>query len=74
MEPLLLDSLPDLPQFSTLPTALRRVWEQEAVIALWLGGSVACGKADAYSDLDLWLCVSADWMASYQSALAWNTR
>ena len=53
MNTLNLDSLPDLPQRPLLMELARDLWDDPAVAALWLGGSLARGAGDAHSDVDL---------------------
>lgn len=53
MSDLDLDALPDLPQCPLLAALARDLWDDPAVSALWLGGSLARGARDAYSDVDL---------------------
>lgn len=58
------ESLPDLPQVDQLIEISKRLWNHEDTIAIWLGGSFGCGKADRYSDVDLRVAVrdqSLDW-------------
>ncbi len=52
------DNLPPMPQGFDLPRLAETLWRQEGVIALWLGGGIARGVSDPYSDIDLRLCVS----------------
>lgn len=52
-----LTSLPDLPQSAFLAQVASRLWQNEDVLALWLGGSLARGEGDIYSDIDLRLAV-----------------
>ncbi len=74
MEELTLDSLPDLPQIAVLKRITTRLWADSEVIALWLGGSIARGKADAHSDIDLRVAVRpetlADWQEPERTALS----
>jgi len=53
MNGLNLDALPDLPQRLLLTELARDLWDDPAVAALWLGGSLARGMGDAHSDVDL---------------------
>ena len=53
MNALNLDMLPDLPQRPLLIELARDLWDDPAVAALWLGGSLARGVGDAHSDVDL---------------------
>ena len=63
---LMLDSLPDLPQTAVLTRIAVRLWADSEVAALWLGGSIARGKADAHSDIDLRVAVRPDALADWQ--------
>ncbi|MCU0503684.1 MAG: nucleotidyltransferase domain-containing protein [Anaerolineae bacterium] len=45
--------LPDLPQSQRLAALVADLWADPNVVALWLGGSLARGEADRYSDVDL---------------------
>lgn len=55
-----LNALPALPQVTVLGRIARRLWENEDVAALWLGGSFAREEADEHSDLDLRVAVRPD--------------
>jgi len=68
-----LDRLLDLPQVSHLRRAATRLWEREQVIAIWLGGSLAAGSADAYSDMEVRVAVRADQFDSWVSQREWLT-
>ncbi len=74
MSELALDDLPPLPQAGTIRTLAGRLWRDERVVALWLGGSIARGAGDPYSDIDLRIAVRpddlADWTAPDLDALA----
>jgi len=48
-----LSALPDLPQRPLLMELAHDLWADPSVAALWLGGSLARGKGDAHSDVDL---------------------
>jgi hypothetical protein len=65
-ESLFLDVLPDLPQSDLLRQLATSLWQVKGVVALWLGGSLATGAADRYSDVDVYLAVDPearrDWM------------
>ena len=52
-----IERLPDLPQIDLLTEISERLWSHEDTIAIWLGGSFGCGKADRYSDVDLRVAV-----------------
>jgi hypothetical protein len=53
-----LEALPSLPQSETIRAVAPRLWRDERVVAIWLGGSLAAGSADEYSDIDLRLAVA----------------
>jgi len=50
---LILPIFPTLPQAASLKRVAERLWQHEDVAAIWLGGSLARGEADLYSDVDL---------------------
>lgn len=52
-----LEILPHLPQLEALMAAAPKIWERPEVVALWIGGSIARGNADCYSDVDLRVAV-----------------
>lgn len=52
-----LNGLPQLPQSQTVRALAPRLWRDERVVAIWLGGSFASGLADQYSDVDLRVAV-----------------
>src|SRR5215469_12281312 len=58
MDELNLSHLPDLPQADTIRAVAATLWQQPAVIAIWLGGSLARGAGDVYSDIDLRVAVA----------------
>lgn len=51
------EQLPDLPQSAYIRKIAADLWQRDDVIAVWLGGSFASGKADRYSDVDLRVAV-----------------
>jgi predicted nucleotidyltransferase len=57
MDELHLDQLPELPQRDTIREVATALWQQPEVIAVWLGGSLARGAGDVYSDVDLRMAV-----------------
>lgn len=65
---LLLDDLPPLPQSRAIRFLAPRLWQHERVAAIWLGGSLAAGTGDPYSDIDLRIAVAPadlpDWETS----------
>jgi len=60
MPDLPLEAFPPLPQIPQLVALARALWQDPAVIALWLGGSLARAAGDAYSDVDLRIAVAPD--------------
>ncbi len=77
METLTWDSLPDLPQIAALKRIASRLWADSTVLALWLGGSIARGEADAHSDIDLRVGVRPEalpqWLEPDRPALSERT-
>ena len=59
-------SLPDLPQIDTLKQVASNIWHNDDVQALWVGGSLAHGRADLYSDIDLRVAVSSEKLKDWQ--------
>jgi len=62
-----LDTLPDLPQRATIVEISTRLWQNDEVVALWLGGSLARGAGDLFSDIDFRVAVAP------QDLAAWKT-
>lgn len=60
------NGLPDLPQIAVLKRIAARLWTDTEVVALWLGGSIARGKADAHSDIDLRVAVRPEALPPWQ--------
>lgn len=52
--------LPDLPQTPLLKQVANELFASDDVRAVWLGGSLARGSGDAFSDIDLRLFVTDD--------------
>jgi predicted nucleotidyltransferase len=50
--------LPELPQTALLKEVATGLWQRNEVAAIWLGGSMARGSADAYGDIDLRIAVT----------------
>ncbi|HEY1387533.1 MAG TPA: nucleotidyltransferase domain-containing protein, partial [Ktedonobacterales bacterium] len=63
-----LDDLPALPQSQAIRALAPRLWANEQVVAIWLGGSLAAGTGDPYSDIDLRVAVSPDDLPAWESA------
>lgn len=55
-----LSGLPDLPQRRFLEELAADLWADPNVVALWLGGSLARGVGDAWSDVDLRIALRPD--------------
>lgn len=51
------DFLFPLPQLKPLIEMTPKLWEYPEVVAVWIGGSIARGNADCYSDVDLRIAV-----------------
>jgi hypothetical protein len=49
--------LPQMAQTRTISWLAPAIWADERVVALWLGGSLARGDGDTYSDIDLRVAV-----------------
>jgi len=60
-------SLPPVPQVERLRRLARLIWKRDEVKALWLGGSLARGQADLYSDVDLRIAVEPDALEAWQT-------
>lgn len=56
----MIHNLPDLPQLEGLSELLARLEGDSNMTAAWLGGSLARGNADVYSDIDLRIAVNAE--------------
>src|SRR5215467_9202428 len=67
METLHLNHLPDLPQQKTIREVATALWQQQEVIALWLGGSLACGAGDAFSDIDFRVAVAPSHLSCWEA-------
>jgi predicted nucleotidyltransferase len=63
-----LDLLPSLPQSQTVRALVPRLWQDDRVLALWLGGSFATGTADPYSDIDLRVAVPPADLGRWEAA------
>ena len=51
------DLAPDSPQFRLIESARAALERDAKVVAAWIGGSIAAGTADRWSDVDLRLAV-----------------
>src|SRR5690348_15427387 len=63
-----LDDLPPLPQSQAIRDLAPRLWKNEQVAAVWLGGSLAAGTGDIYSDIDLRVAVPAEDLAEWETS------
>ncbi len=61
-----LDALPPLPQSETIRAIAPGLWRDERVVAIWLGGSLAAGTADEYSDIDMRLAVAPSDLSGWE--------
>jgi predicted nucleotidyltransferase len=59
--------LPALPQVETVKHVAEALWRCDNVRAIWLGGSLADGSADRYSDVDLRVAVTPASFASWEN-------
>lgn len=62
-----LSQLPDLPQTPYLKEFAQKLWRNDDLVSLWVGGSLAAGKGDAYSDIDLRLAVKEADFSSWEA-------
>lgn len=62
-----LAALPDLPQTATLRRVAPRLWAHSRVAAIWIGGSLARGAGDAYSDVDLRAAVAPEDLPAWRA-------
>lgn len=58
MTDLHLSNLPNLPQRETIVEVASNLWAEASVVALWVGGSLASGAGDRFSDIDFRQTVS----------------
>lgn len=61
-----LDILPALPQRATIAEISTRLWQNDEVVALWIGGSLARGGGDVFSDIDFRVAVSPQALANWK--------
>lgn len=62
-----LTTFPALPQVDLLRQSVKAIWKREEVAAVWLGGSLAAGTADQYSDIDLRIAVTLDTLEAWKT-------
>lgn len=59
--------LPNLPQRATIEQISTHIWRNYEVVALWLGGSLARGAGDIYSDVDFRVAVEPEQLATWKN-------
>ncbi len=62
-----LSRLPDLPISATIRAVASRLWPDASVLALWIGGSLASGAGDLFSDADVRVAVAPEDFAAWRS-------
>jgi hypothetical protein len=67
MSELNLAGLPPLPQAETIAHLAPRLWADARVVAIWIGGSLASGAGDRYSDIDLRIAVAPGDLAAWEA-------
>ncbi|QBD74987.1 hypothetical protein EPA93_02850 [Ktedonosporobacter rubrisoli] len=67
MQDLNSQAIPNVPQRATINALALRLWQRSDVLALWLGGSLACGTGDKYSDIDFRVAVSPEQFAAWKT-------
>jgi hypothetical protein len=67
MDTLDLSGLPPLPQAGTIALLAPRLWADEHIVAIWLGGSLARRAGDRYSDIDLRVAVAPADLAAWET-------
>jgi hypothetical protein len=67
MTDLHLNHLPNLPQRETIVEVASNLWAHASIIALWVGGSLASGAGDRFSDVDFRVAVAPDQLADWKS-------
>ncbi len=66
MTGLQLSNLPDLPQRASIVEAASNIWPDAGIVALWLGGSLARGTGDLFSDVDFRVAVTPEQLAPWK--------
>ena len=67
MTELQLSNLPDLPQRASIVEAASNIWPEAGVVAIWVGGSLARGAGDLFSDVDFRVAVTQDQLAAWKT-------
>jgi len=62
-----LSNLPDLPQRASIVEAASNIWPEAGVVALWVGGSLARGAGDRFSDVDFRVAVAPEQLALWKT-------
>ena len=63
------DLAPDSPQFQLIETTRAALERDSKVVAAWIGGSIAAGTADRWSDVDLRLAVAESDLPAVMAAM-----
>ncbi len=67
MTELQLSNLPDLPQQASIVEAVSNIWPEAGVVAIWVGGSLARGAGDRFSDVDFRVAVTPEQLAPWKT-------
>ena len=60
------DGLKSSAHDSVLREMAQRIWKRDDVVGIWVGGSIARGNADRYSDIDLRVAVKAAALSAWE--------
>ena len=67
MNELRLNELPDLPQRITIVEVASQIWHDDQVVAVWIGGSLARGAGDVFSDVDFRVAVAPEQIEDWKT-------
>ncbi len=67
MTELQLSNLPDPPQRASIVEAASNIWPKAGMVALWVGGSLARGAGDLFSDVDFRVAVTPEQLAPWKT-------
>ncbi len=62
-----LSNLPDLPQRASIVEAASNIWPEAGVVAIWVGGSLARGAGDLFSDVDFRVAVAPEQLSPWKT-------
>jgi len=65
MNSLTFDHVPSTPHIELLKALSVRAWKNPEVQAIWIGGSIASGHSDQYSDIDFRIAVAKEHVSSW---------